>query len=308
MSALLIISAMSLCTYFQLRHWQNRLTLFQHALDVTEDNYIAHFCIADSLRKQGRLDEAIYHCSEAVRIRPDYLDAQINLAYTLCNAGRLDEAAREYRKCLQMKPDDPNVLNALGTTLGQQGKFDEAVKYFTEALRIKPNFATAHTNIGYALALQGNPDEAAVHFAEALRLDPDSAKAHYYLGQILAQRGKIDEAITHFEETLRLEPDWVEPMNDLAWFLAASEKTTAHNPDRALRLAQQACELTNYMKPELLDTLAVAYAAAGNFGKAIEITEKALELCRSSEQEAFKEEFKKRLVLYKAGKPYIEAR
>jgi tetratricopeptide (TPR) repeat protein len=305
LSALLIILAMSVCTYFQLRHWQNSLTLFQHALDVTEDNYMAHFGIAGPLREQGRLDEAIYHCSEVVRLRPNYLDAQINLAHVLYDAGRLDEAVKECRKYLQMKPDDPNVLNVLGITLGQQGKFDEAVKCFTEALRIKPD-AAAHTNISYVLALQGNLDEAAVHLAEALRLDPQLAQAHYSLGQVLARKGKIDEAITQFEEVLRLKPDWIEPMNNLAWLLAASKETTIHNPDKAIRFAQRACELTNYKKPDFLDTLAVAYAAAGDFHKAIETAEKALELCQSSEQNTLKEEIESRLALYKASRPYIE--
>jgi tetratricopeptide (TPR) repeat protein len=273
LSVLLIILAMSVCTYFQLHHWQNSLTLFQHALDVTEDSYTTHLHIADSLCEQNRLDEAI----------------------------------GEYQKCLQRIPNDPDALNNLGIALGKQGKFDEAIKCFTEALRIKPD-AAAHTNIGYALALQGNLDEAAVHLAEALRLDPHFAQAHYYFGQVLAQRGKINEAITHFEEALRLKPDWVEPMNNLAWFLVTSKETTIHNPDKAVRLAQRACELTNYKKPDLLDTLAVAYAAAGDFSKAIETAEKALELCQSSEQNVLKEKIENRLVLYKAGKPYIETR
>jgi tetratricopeptide (TPR) repeat protein len=271
LSALLIISAMSVCTHFQLRYWQNSLTLFQHALDVTRGSYTAHIHIADSLCEQNRFDEAI----------------------------------GEYQKCLQRIPDDTIALNNLGIALGKQGKFDEAVKCFTEALRIQPD-ATAHTNIGYVLALQGNLDEAAVHLAESLRLDPNFARAHYYLGQVLVQREKINEAITHFEEALRLKPDWVEPMNDLAWLLAASKETTIHNPDKAVRLAQQACELTNYKEPGLLDTLAVVYAATGDFSKAIETAEKALELCQSSEQNTLKEKIENRLVLYKAGKPYIE--
>jgi tetratricopeptide (TPR) repeat protein len=305
LSALLIILAMSVCTYFQLRHWQNSLTLFQHALDVTEDNYIAHCGIAGPLREQGRLDEAIYHCSEAVRLIPDYLDARINLAHALYDAGRLDESVKECRKYLQMKPDDPDMLNVLGITLGQQGKFDEAIKCLTEALRIKPD-AAAHTNISYVLALRGSLDEAAAHLAEALRLDPQIGQAHYSLGQVLERKGKIDEAITHFEEALRLKPDWVEPMNHLAWFLVASKETTIHNPDKAVGLARRACELTNYKRPDFLDTLAAAYAAKGDFHKAIETAEKALELCQSPEWNSLKKEIESRLVLYKAGKPYIE--
>jgi tetratricopeptide (TPR) repeat protein len=272
LSSLLIISAMSVCTHFQLRYWQNTLTLFQHTLDITGDSYTAHLNIADALCEQNRVDEAIV----------------------------------EYQKCLQIVPNDTLALNNLGIALSLRGKFDEAIKYFTEALRIKPDSATTHSNIGYTLVFQGKLDEAAAHLAEALRLDPNSAQPHYSLGQILVQRGKINEAITHFGEALQLKPDWIEPMNNLAWLLAASKETTIRNPDKAVKLARRACELTNYKKTALLDTLAVAYAAAGDFSKAIETAEKALELCQSSEQNTLKKEIENRLALYKAGKPYIE--
>jgi tetratricopeptide (TPR) repeat protein len=215
---------------------------------------------------------------------------------------------KEYEKVLLIQPQNAAACNNLGAVYLLQGEFDEAIKYFTEALRTKPDFAEAHINLGHAMALKGNLDEAAVHLAEALRLNSNSALAHYYIGQVLAQKYKIDDAIAHFEEALRLKPDWDEPMNDLAWFLAASKKTTIHNPDKAVGLAQRACELTGYKKPELLDTLAVAYAAAGDFDKAVETAEKALELCRSSEQQLLKEEIENRLALYKVGKPYIETR
>jgi tetratricopeptide (TPR) repeat protein len=198
------------------------------------------------------------------------------------------------------------ALNNLGIALSEQGKFDEAVKCFTEALQVKPDFVSAHINISHALTLQGNLDEAAMHLTEVLRLDPQSAKAHYYLGQVLTQMRKINEAIIHFEEALRLKPDGVEPMNNLAWFLATNREAAIRNPDKAIKLAQRACELTNYMEPSLLDTLAVAYASAGDFSKAIEIAEKALELCQSPERSTLKEKIESRLVLYKAGKPYIE--
>ncbi len=341
-SALIVLFALATQAHLQQRYWKDSITLFQHALEVTNDNYIAYANIADTFMKQGKFAEAISPFNKALQIAPNFVNFRINLGYALTNSGKLeeavkeyekilltqpqnaiarnnlgavlyrqekfDQAAEEYRKSLQTEPDDPNVLNALGLALGRQGKLDEAIKYFTEALRIKPDFADAHTDLGYALVLQGNHNDAAVHFTEALQLDPNHAEAHYYLGQVLAQRGKINEAIVHFEEALRLKPDWVEPMNDLAWLLATSKKTTVHNPDRALKLAQHACELTKYKKPGLLDTLAATYAATGAFGKAVETAEKALELCQSSEQETLKKEIKSRLVLYKAGKPYIETR
>ena len=268
-SALLIILAMSLCTYFQLRHWRNSAALFQHALDVTEDNYIAHFCIARPLSEQGRLDEAIYHYSEAIRIKPNYTDA----------------------------------LYSLGIALWRQGKFDQAITYFKQAVRINPGYLDAQINLANVLRDAGRLDEAVKEFRKYLQMRSDDPVAFNALGIVLSQQGKIDEAIAHFEEALRLKSDWIEPMNNLAWFLAVSEKTTAHNPDRAVMLAQRACELTDYKEPGLLDTLAVSYAATGAFDKAVETAEKALELCQS---EMLKEKIKSRLILFKAGKPYVE--
>jgi tetratricopeptide (TPR) repeat protein len=288
LSALLIISAMSVRTHFQLCYWQNSITLFQHALDVTKDNYVAHFGIAGPLRKQGKLSETIYHCSEAIRIKPKYTKAINCLGIALCEAGKIDEAIPYYKKAIEIDPHftDANVNLAL-------------------AIAAKSDSVANHINAGRVLTLQGKITEAGAHLTAALWLDPNSAQAHYYLGQVFVQGGKIDDAITHFEEALRLVPDWIEPMNNLAWFLAVSKQTSIHNPDKAVQLAQRCCELTSYKEPQLLDTLAAAYAAAGDFGKAVETTEKALQLCQSSKQNALRKEIENRLALYKVRKPYI---
>jgi tetratricopeptide (TPR) repeat protein len=374
LSAMLVISVLSVCTHFQVRHWQNSYTLFQHAFGITGDNYTVCRHLAECLNeqnrldeaienyqkclheipdstevlnnlgialgKQGKFDEAIKYFEAALRIKPDFAEVHINLGITLAakgefaealrhyktaaettdtprlysnlgslllNIGRFEEAAIAYRKALSATPDDFNVLGKLGCALAHTGKFDEAISVLTKSLQIKPDFAEAHTDLGHVLALSGRPSEAVVHLVEALRLDPRSARTHYYLGQVLMQMDKINEAIAHFEEALQFKPDWAELMNDLSWFLATSEETTVRNPEKAVRYAQQACELTDYKRPEFLDTLAAAYAAAGDFGKAVEIAERALTLCQLPEQKPLKEEIDNRLALYKAGKPYIEA-
>ena len=271
-SAILIISALSICTYIQLRYWRNSLTLFQHALEVTENNHIAHLQMAESLYEEQRLDEAV----------------------------------GEYQKYLQIISDDSEVLNVFGVALGRLGRQEEAVKSLTKALQIKPNFAEAHANLGYALTIQGNLEKASVHFLRALQLDPNSAESHSHFGKILLRSGKINEAITHFERALKLKPDWVELMNTMAWYMAVNTNTAVYNPGRAVKLAQRACELTNYKEPELLDTLGVAYAATGDFDKAVETTQKALKLCQSSEHGALKSEIKNRQNLYMGKKSFIE--
>jgi protein O-mannosyl-transferase len=225
-SAVLTILVMSICTFFQLGYWQSNLTLFQHALDVTKKNYMAHFCLAAPLRDANRLDEAIYHCSRAIQLKPDFLQAHIEMSYLFRLAGRMDEAAAECLKCLEIKPDEPNALNGIGVVFGMKGKPDLAVKYFSLALQFNPNFAEAHNNLGYALTLQGKNDEAEAHFRDALRLDPYSAITHYHLGCILVQKGQLDEAISHFKQALLINPGFTDAKNSLNAVLAEKQKSS----------------------------------------------------------------------------------
>jgi len=307
-SALLVVSSVSVCTWFQAGYWRDSITLFQHSLDLSQDNHIAHLHMAKALCESGKPDEGVKEYRIYLQMRPNDADVISNLGVELISQNRLDEGIAEYKRYLQIKPNDPNMHNDIGVALCRQGELDEAVEYFTRALRIKPDFAAAHNNLGYTLALQGNLDKAVVHYNEALRLDPDYAVAHYELGRVLVRMGKINQAIGHFEDAMRLKPYWDEPANILAWYFAVSKDTEIYNPDEAVRLALHACELTNNQKPDFLDTLAAAYAAKGDFGKAVETIEKALALCGSGQQESLKKELESRLVLFKAGKPYVESK
>jgi tetratricopeptide (TPR) repeat protein len=232
-ASLMVLSALAMRTYFQQQYWKNSITLGQHTVDVTEDNYVAHFGLSEDMHKQGRLDEAMYHCLEAVRIRPNSLEADTRMGNILQSAGRFDEAVKMYRKCLQREPNNPNMLNDTGVALGLQGKFDEAVEYLTKALKIKPDFAAAHANLGYTLSIQGNLNESVIHFDEALRLDPDFALAHYQLGQVLVRMGEINGAIVHFNRAIQIDPDFTDAKNDLNSVLAEQQKFHGEDAENA---------------------------------------------------------------------------
>ena len=94
-------------------------------------------------------------------------------------------------------------------------------------------------------------------------------------------------------------------MNNLAWLVATHNNTDFYDPKRAIDLAERACELTKYQEPSLLDTLAAAYAAAGNFAQAVRTAEKAVELTVSLRNEEMAEQIKARLKLYKAKQPFF---
>jgi tetratricopeptide (TPR) repeat protein len=214
-AAACVVLACAAAARAQVGYWSGSTALWQRALDVTEDNYVAHNNLGGVLVKQGNIGEAIRHFAEALRIKPDYASAQNNMGMALIFQEKFGEAAGYFGEALRNYPNYADARNNLGRALMWQGKFEEAAQQFEEALRIMPGFAAAHSNLGMVLMSQGKLDEAVPHFTEALRIDPGYAEAHDKLGSALASQGRLAEAIAEYAEAVRLSPDYVEAHSDM---------------------------------------------------------------------------------------------
>ena len=200
------LCALTACTWLQAARWRDTVTLFQHTLEVTERNPMAHGILGTALGRQGEVDESILHYRAALRLRPDLAEAHNNLGIALFRKGELDEAIEHYREALRSKPDHPTAHTNLGAALYTQGRLEQAVAHYREALRLKPDSPETHNNLATALDAQGRVAEAIGHYREALRLRPDDTKAHKNLGITLYQQGRFDEAAAHFGRALRIDP------------------------------------------------------------------------------------------------------
>lgn len=205
-TAFVALFVLAFVSWRQAAYWQDDRTLFSHAIDVTSDNYLAELNLGVALERENKVDEAIPHYKEALRIRPFYADAHYNLAVALGGKGNIDEAALHYGRVLQIRPRDANAHNNLGFLLFRQGRLGEAIAHYQEAIRINPRFPLAQSNLGSALGRQGKIDEAVVHFRAALHDSPDDVLANYNLGIALMIQGKREEAAVHFREALRGRP------------------------------------------------------------------------------------------------------
>jgi Tfp pilus assembly protein PilF len=215
-----LLAVLLLLTRAQLNRWSNTITLFEHTLKVTENNYLAHNNLGNALARQGKLKQAKDNYVKALRINPTFPRAHNNLANVLARQGKSQEAIAHYTKALEIKPNFPKAHNNLGNVLARQGKNQEAIVHYTKALQIKPDFAGAHNNLGNILQGQGKIDEAVFHFSRALELKPDFAEAHFNLGNALARQGNLDQAQRHFSRSLELKPTFAEAHNSLGVILA----------------------------------------------------------------------------------------
>jgi Flp pilus assembly protein TadD len=190
--SLALLFALALCTYIQTQYWKDSLSLFQRALKVTDNNYKAHLCLAGALLKEGRVNEAIHHNIEAVRIRPDFIETHNDLGANLSKIGRVDDAIDSFKRALEINPDDPEVNANIGVALATKGDFARAAQHYRIAVKTM-NTPAVHNNLGYALANMGKLDEAIEQFELALQIKPGYKPAKVNLDIFLAEKQKLQD-------------------------------------------------------------------------------------------------------------------
>ena len=311
---------------------------FTEALRIDPRYAEAHCNLGIILVKDGKFAEAKAHYEEALRQRANYSDAWYNLGNILVKEGKLDAAREHFSKALEFKPELADAHNNLGFVLAAQRKTPEAIEHYHAALQLRPDFADAHNNLAVALESLGKIEDATMHLAAAVKLNPAQVDARSNLGLLLARQGKFDEAIAQFNavlqlkpddaltrfrlalslasqnnmagaiqqlrEALRLKPDWPAALNTLAGILATHPSEQFRDGAEAVRLAERSCALTGQKNAALLDTLAAAYAEAGQFDQALATAQKIRTLSPTSVPLGLLEKLEQRVQLYQAGKPF----
>jgi tetratricopeptide (TPR) repeat protein len=149
-------------------------------------------------------------------------------------------------------------------------------------------------------------DEAIGEYQRTLELEPNSAQAHYKLGLAFQTQHNFKAAIPEYQRTLALDPRHLPAHLGLAWLLATSPDAVLRDGNRAVILGEQARTLAGIESPQLLDTLAAAYAEAGRFPEAIDTAKRALNLNAVKNDDTLTGNLRARLKLYEANTPYHE--
>jgi tetratricopeptide (TPR) repeat protein len=208
-------------------------------------------------------------------------------------------ANSEFSEFLASKPDDAQAISGRADSLVCLKKYDDAIADYSRAIQLDPQWFD-YFGRGIAYKAKGDQAKAIQNFDEGIAVAPGIPALYVYRGAVLSARGDASGANANFEKVSALISDSRGSFNRYGWALATSAVSAYRDGPAAIRYATRACELSSWNKANELDTLAAAYAEAGQFKEAIQWQTSALEAHGNIDRDAFEA----RLAMYRKQESY----
>ena len=196
-----VLGILSVCSWRQTGHWKDSETLWAHTLDCTHDNYVAQSNFASALLDKGKVDDAITHFQESLRINPRRANVHNNLGAALYQKNELDNAVSEFQKSLQIDPANASTHRNLARAFQKKAATAEAISQFQQALNIEPADVDSQYNLAWLLATSTNASLRDGTNAVRLALQANELTGGtrpvilHTLAAAYAEVGKFDDAI-----------------------------------------------------------------------------------------------------------------
>jgi tetratricopeptide (TPR) repeat protein len=253
---------------------------------------------------KGEYDRALADLDEAVRLDPTYPFAHVNRGSVWLGKGDHERARREFDEAVSLDSSTALCLIARGQLRHLRDDLHGAVADFTAALHVDPSSAAAYVQRGFARAVLKQHILALADFGMATRRDPRNAHAPAGEALVWAARKDYAQAQAALDKARELGPDDHGVLNAWAWFQATCPDAKYRDWTQAVANATRACEQTYWNADGHIDTLAAAYAEAGDFAQAVHFQKRVLE--SRMLPESMRTKALARLALYEQGKPYRE--
>jgi tetratricopeptide (TPR) repeat protein len=151
-----VIVTIVFLSWMQCGYWENSISLFSHTLNVTKNNYSIHNNIALPLSKEGKINEAIYHYNEAIRLNPNYAEAYNNRGTLYGKIRQYQLAIKDFNKAINLYPNYAEAHYNKGLTYFMSGQYQSAIKYYNKAITLKSDYADAYSNRAVAYFKKGD--------------------------------------------------------------------------------------------------------------------------------------------------------
>jgi len=211
-AAVCLLVALSLGSYRQIGYWRDSLTVWAHALKVTQHNFVAEDNMGVALTQLNRTDQAYSFFVQAAQDEPNDPVARLNIGTYLEQHGRTAQAIEQYELVLHLGTE-PGLLAAahanLGLAYSEAGDYTKSRANLEQSLRLNSNQASAWQGMALLSEKQGKLDEAISYYERYLELQP-SAAGFLQLARFLAQANHREAAIAAYQQAVRMDPNIVQ--------------------------------------------------------------------------------------------------
>jgi len=237
-SAACIIIILFWGTRTQLAFWSDTYTLFNRALAVTENNYLAYTLVGGELARKGDYKTSEKYYLSSLSIKPDFPEAKEGLGNLAFQNKDYDKALDYYNQALLLLPFDVELTCIIGDLLLKTGKPDKAIDYYSEALASNPWVPEIHNKLGMAFFAKQAFEKAREEFDAAVRLNPEFGEAYYNLGLIASKQGRTSDALNNYKTTIRIHPDYADAHKRLGDVLFSGGDTAQafHHYSKAIEI------------------------------------------------------------------------
>lgn len=217
--------------------------------------------------------KAINFYEKALEKQPKALEplqAEIN---TFLAMKAPEKALQKLQSVIKKQPDHYPAQYLMGQLYWQQGNREKALSAWKKTLQMKSSWALPYQALANAYVVMGQPEQAVKLYRQALSKDPENQTRYLDLALLLQRLGKVDEAISLYEKAIKKFPDALILKNNLSSLLL-----DYRNDKKSLEKAEMLAEsLEKSRNPAFIDTLGWLNYKKGNYYKARELIEKAIE-------------------------------
>jgi tetratricopeptide (TPR) repeat protein len=269
----------------------------------------AYIMRGSAYQAEGQFSRALADFNEAIRLEPKSARAHCDRAILEYELSQPEKTLADYNQAISLAPDFQRAYFDRGAYFRDRHSYERAIADFSRAIQLMPDNLNAYGQRAYAYAKQGDRARATADANMAIRLKPRD----FYLWRATDLRlraeayrilGRTELALRDLREAVRIAPKSPGANDELAWFLATCPNDRFRNGTEAVSVAKKACELSDWKRSGCYDTLAVAYAEAGDFDQAVKYEKQALNDSSLAPKE--REEREKRLALFQQRKPFRE--
>ena len=234
--AFLII--MSVLTWQQCGYWKNSITLFDHTLKVTDNNWFAYNNRGVAYGGLGNYRQAIEDCDRAIDIKPGYADAYNNRGFAYNGLGNYRQAIEDCDRAIEINPGYAEAYNNRGVAHNGLGNYEQAIEDLNRAIEIKLRIAEAYFNRGNAYSGLGNYRQAIEDYSRAIEIKPGYANAYHNRGVVYTYLGNSKQAFEDYDRAIEINPGYAEAYYNRALFYLKQGDNIS-----GCRDAQKACAL-----------------------------------------------------------------